>query len=602
MVTFDSITNRGEYMAAHYFAERLDVDLKKQVFEAWALREGDEFDPRPTPRKLLPKLRGDYLGEEIRGYFAGRQRIADEEGQDRAFTYGDPGWDKQLRVWHGRVLETLGFEAGAGRDITVHRSGREHVVRVAYADGDVIALHCGWATDVDAAVDASGAGRLLDPLRVSAAESYETGSALAGWLFHSQLAETGRPPMFILLLVGGVIVLADRGSWGEGRYLAANLDIALERKDERQTGELAVIAGLFGRYMLTARDNAEGTPLDALLKASAENAVGVSGELRHGLQRSVELIAGEILARLDEAGVRPDEVELPGSPISREITRESLRYLYRILFLLYAEARPELGILPSDDGSYEAGYSVARLRELVDREEQLPLDGPSGGGFHLYDSLDLLFRMVNDGHRPMGTEPGDDLPGDDEETRKEKARLRTEDRGLRFEPLRSTLFEPGAIRLIGRSVPDPRGEYDTGEAVSDDAVLDLRLRNSTLHEVLRLLTKKRGKAGERGGFISYRNLGINQLGSVYEGLMSYTGFIATETLYEVAKKGTRRTVRGSSRRRVGTSTRTGCSSSTAKTTTARAYAATSGTNQGRSSIGWPAATARPQPLTTRLSR
>lgn len=545
MVTFDSITNRGEYLAAHYFAERLDADLKKQIFDAWTLREGDEFDPRPTPRKLLPKLRADFIGEEIRGYFVGRQRIADEEGQDRAYTYGDPGWGKELRSWHGRLLETLGFTssgsdtadgAWADQEITVNRSGREHVVRVAYARDDVIALHCGWATDVDAAVDASGPGRLLDPLRVSAAESYETGSALAGWLFHSQLADTGRPPRFILLLVGGVIVLADRAAWGEGRYLAANLDVALERKDDRQTGELAAIAALFSRDMLTTRDNAEGTPLDVLLKASAENAVGVSGELRHGLQRSVELIAGEILARLDDAGVRPEDVEQPGIPISREITRESLRYLYRILFLLYAEARPELGILPSDDGSYEAGYSVARLRELVDREEELPLDGPSGGGFHLYDSLDLLFRMVNDGHRPMGTEPGDDLPGDDEETRKEKARLRSEDRGLRFEPLRSALFEPGAIRLIGRSVPDPRDDEDSSGDGSD-SVLDLRLRNSTLHEVLRLLTKKRGKAGERGGFISYRNLGINQLGSVYEGLMSYTGFIANETLYEVAKKG-----------------------------------------------------------------
>ena len=34
-----------------------------------------------------------------------------------------------------------------------------------------------------------------------------------------------------------------------------------------------------------------------------------------------------------------------------------------------------------------------------------------------------------------------------------------------------------------------------------------------------------------------RELGINQLGAVYEGLMSYTGFFAEEDLYEVAKDG-----------------------------------------------------------------
>ena len=47
----------------------------------------------------------------------------------------------------------------------------------------------------------------------------------------------------------------------------------------------------------------------------------------------------------------------------------------------------------------------------------------------------------------------------------------------------------------------------------------------------------RGKRKERGGFISYAQLGINQLGAVYEGLMSYSGFVAGEELYEVAKNG-----------------------------------------------------------------
>ncbi|WP_375430824.1 restriction endonuclease [uncultured Friedmanniella sp.] len=56
-----------------------------------------------------------------------------------------------------------------------------------------------------------------------------------------------------------------------------------------------------------------------------------------------------------------------------------------------------------------------------------------------------------------------------------------------------------------------------------------------------LLTKKTsGRGGPRGrqrGFISYVDLGINQLGAVYEGLMSYTGIFAAEDLYEVARDG-----------------------------------------------------------------
>ncbi|CAL9359444.1 hypothetical protein SUDANB105_00633 [Streptomyces sp. enrichment culture] len=529
---FDSFSNRGEYFAAHYFAEQLGTDLKKGLFATWALREGDENDPRKTPRELLRSLRGAYLSEDVRGYFAeAAERDAGDEV--RPNTHSNPEWRKRLAEWHQTILQALGFEA-TPTELTVHRAGRDYFLPVAYHGHGIIALDCGWAADNDAALDVTGAGRLLHPLRVSASEMYETGPALASWLFQSELGEAGGPrPRFVLLLCGGVLVLADRQSWSEGRYLAVNLDAALERNDRTQQGELATIAALFSLDMLRPGENDQSRAIDALLKSSSANAAGVSGELRHGLQRSVEIIANEVLARMAEPknNVTPADIESPKIPFARELTRESLRYLYRILFLLYAEARPELGILPADDGSYEAGYSMARLRELVERDEEL-VEEEARNGFHLHESLDVLFNKVNFGHRPYGTEEDDEQPGDDEETRKAKAARRSEDRGLRFEPLRSELFEPSSVRLIGRGVLDPRSDEDNAPRW-----LDLRLRNAALHEVLRLLTMKKGKRGERGGFISYRNLGINQLGAVYEGLMSYTGIIAEEELCEVAKGG-----------------------------------------------------------------
>src|SRR5690554_1701701 len=45
------------------------------------------------------------------------------------------------------------------------------------------------------------------------------------------------------------------------------------------------------------------------------------------------------------------------------------------------------------------------------------------------------------------------------------------------------------------------------------------------------------KGKKRRGRVSYTQLGINQLGAVYEALLSYRGFFATEDLYEVAPKG-----------------------------------------------------------------
>ncbi|WP_432746098.1 hypothetical protein [Streptomyces sp. JH002] len=581
---FPSLVNRGEYFTAHYYAEQLGTDLRKGLLATWSVRENDELEQRRTPREALRSLRMGYVTDERRGFFARRAHREDEAGDDALGlnTHQDPDWRRRLTDWHREILRALGYgEHGPDRgdgpaeadgapeseEITVRQAGRDHTVRVAWHGDGIIALDCGWTADTDAAVEPEGPGRLLHPVRLSAAETLTSGAALASWLFHSDAITSGGPapgpdapepgaddngtgvptpgdtedsapattseaPRFVLLLAGGVLVLADRTTWGEGRHLAVSLDTALEHNDRTQTGELATIAALFSHEALRPGDNGEAPLIDALLKSSGENAVGVSGELRHGLQRSVEIIANEVLDRLRATGLTPADIEDPAVPIEKELTRETLRYLYRVLFLLYAEARPELGILPADDRTYEAGYSMARLRELVARDVMLT-EQAARDSCHLYESLNVLFAKVNFGHRPYGTEEYDDQPGDDEETRREKAARRSRDRGLRFEPLHSVLFDPKSIRLIGRGVRDPRRA--DGE---EPAWLDLRPRNQALHEVLRLLTMKRAeKRGRRGGFISYRNLGINQLGAVYEGLMSYTGRIAEEELREVAKNG-----------------------------------------------------------------
>ncbi|MEV4670853.1 class I SAM-dependent DNA methyltransferase [Actinomadura sp. NPDC049382] len=524
--TYDSFANRGEYLSAHYFSEELENTLKKKkagdegLFTLWTDRETDPHDPRPTPRELLPRLRGEYLAT-ARPFLASR---AQQEGLGS--TYDDPTgeWPERIAAWHATVLEALGYGERSG-PITVHNAGAKYELQVAWHGDGIVAIDCGWTATLDDALEPDGAGRLLHRLKTTGGR-LEIGEKLAGWLFQSELHEPdGDAPRFVLLLCGGVLVLADRNAWAEGRYLAANLDTALARNDTAKAGELSLLAALFSHDMLAPRPDGKGRRIDDLLKASRDNAVGVNSELRTGLQHSVEIIANEVLARLREARVEPREIEdLKKGPFARQLTRESLRYLYRILFLLYAEARPELGILPADDSTYEAGYSVARLRELVARDRKL-VDEESRNGFHLYASLDVLFNKVNFGNRPYGTEACDDKPAEE----------RSEQRGLRFERLRSELFAPDAVNLIGRRVRDPRWDEDANEC---PRWLDLRLRNEALHQVLRLLTmKEAGQKGRQGGFISYRNLGINQLGAVYEGLMSYTGIIAEEELAEVAKPG-----------------------------------------------------------------
>ncbi|MFJ2913250.1 class I SAM-dependent DNA methyltransferase [Streptomyces sp. NPDC087228] len=517
-MTYDSLVNRGDYFSAHYLAEVFPKDLKSGLLAAWKTREeeaksSDSVDQEPdpdalpvTPRLGLRALRRPYF--RTRAFFAEAAVTHDDDT-----TYDAPEWRERAASLNSSVLRALGYDAKP-RTLTASRADHTYEIPLAHAEPGLVAVDCGWAAEPDAALDPDGPGRLLTPVQLDASTSLRTGSKLASFLFASEDA-----PRYVLLLAGGVIVLADRAAWGEGRYLAASLDTALDRNNTKDGQELDTLAALFGADSLRTPEEGGENPLAGLVDKSTKHAVGVSSELRDGLRESVELIANEVLARItSHDGVRLEDVkELP--ELSRQLTRESLRYLYRILFLLYAEARPELGILPSDYPEYHQGYGLGRLGELV--AERDLVGEKARKGVYLYESLDLLFSKVQEGYRPRRTHG---VGAKD-----------SEDVGLRFEPLHSKLFEPESIRLIGaESVKDPRHDDDSDEG---PRYLDTRLRNATLYKVLRKLMLTRGRKGERGGFISYAQLGINQLGAVYEGLMSYAGFIAGEELYEVAKNG-----------------------------------------------------------------
>ncbi|MEU2620827.1 class I SAM-dependent DNA methyltransferase [Streptomyces sp. NPDC007157] len=559
-MTYDSLVNRGDYFSAHYLAEVLPKDLKSGLLATWKQREDEaradaeraaqagasgtsEAPPAEPDADALPVTPRAGLRDLRRRYFRARSSFAlpeEEDGtaaaqdtEDDSATYDSPAWCERVRALNADVLRALGYDAKP-RTMTVTRADQPYKVRVAHAEKGLVAVDCGWAAEPDAALDPEGPGRLLEPVPLDGRNTVPTGSKLASFLFACEDA-----PRYVLLLVGGVVVLADRMVWGEGRYLAVSLDAALQRNDTKAGGELDTIAALFGADSLRTPEEGGENPLAELVGKSTKHAVGVSSELRDGLRLSVELIAGEVLARLRDQEVRPEDIgELPD--LGKQLTRESLRYLYRILFLLYAEARPELGILPADYPEYQQGYGLGRLGELI--AERDLVDEKSRQGTYLYESLDLLFRKVQEGYRSRRTHG----PSASETDGVDEVDVKTsEDVGLRFEPLHSKLFEPDSIRLIGLgAIPHPHDDADEDEDDTDGSgsctrVLDTRLRNATLYKVLRLLMITRGKKGERGGFISYAQLGINQLGAVYEGLMSYSGFIAAddEDLYEVAKGG-----------------------------------------------------------------
>jgi hypothetical protein len=88
-------------------------------------------------------------------------------------------------------------------------------------------------------------------------------------------------------------------------------------------------------------------------------------------------------------------------------------------------------------------------------------------------------------------------------------------------PLTATLFDPSATPLLDRA----------------------GLPNIRLQRVMRALSLGTDEKGKSIGRINYAELGIVQLGAVYEGLLSYSGFFARENLIQVHrsldKKGAR---------------------------------------------------------------
>ena len=303
----------------------------------------------------------------------------------------------------------------------------------------------------------------------------------------SELFVADDGPEFALVLAGRWLLVAERARWLEGRYLAVDLQLVCERNDAKSGGEIDRALTCVSAESL-APDAEGGIWWHGVLEDSVKHTVGVSQDLREGVRLSIEIIANEVVSRRRAQGLDP----LPQDQ-AQPLARQALRYLYRILFLLYAEASPELEVLPVGAEEYDQGYGLDRLRDLT----LVELTGPRAmNGTHLYDSLSRLFSLVDQGHEPPEAKEG-------------------EQEGLVFNSLRADLFLPKATELID----------ETG------------LGNAALQRVLRHLLLSKEARGKDRGFISYAELGINQLGAVYEGLMSYTGFFAETDLYEVAKGG-----------------------------------------------------------------
>ena len=303
-----------------------------------------------------------------------------------------------------------------------------------------------------------------------------------------------RRPHFILMMAGNVVFLFDKDKWAKGSYLQFSLD---ELFAQARVPAFKNYYALF--HMLVCKQTlaAEGEMvlMDTIIEESYKNAYEVTKDLKEGVILAVETLANEALYYMKNVVNRPfgkynketDTYDETDDDFEAEVKDDCLTIIYRLLFLFYAESREELEILPVGDEVYKRGYSLESLRDL----EMVRLNSQeSRDGYFFDDSIRHLFNLLSDGHN---------------------ATLSGYYKSFRVRPIDSPLFNNKNLKHLA----------------------DVRIRNIKWQEIIKALSlsKKKNYCGR----ISYANLGVNQLGSVYESLLAFRGFYAEEDYIEVHK-------------------------------------------------------------------
>jgi hypothetical protein len=172
----------------------------------------------------------------------------------------------------------------------------------------------------------------------------------------------------------------------------------------------------------------------------------------------------------------------------KEIHDNCLILLYRLLFILYAEAR---GLLPVDNSVY-ASVSLHQLKRDVADALSSPTKVLLIDSSTYWSRLKTLFSWINEGS--------------------EKRKIPKEQ--LHIPPYNGGLFDP----------------------IKHSFLESNKIGDKYLAKGIELLTRaSNSKAGVKG-FIDYSTLSIRHLGSIYEGLLEYKVKIADQDLIPVLEK------------------------------------------------------------------
>ena len=501
------ISNANEFYAAHYLESVLAGDIKK-VRERWSEEAKAQLEADPnadvkTPdaafralRKPWQKLREAELG------------ITDEPAERLRL---------QRELVFQPLCEALGYPY-APKAEPVLIGGEAYQIpllaEVSNAKGEpwLWVVECFNPSDqpadpLDLTIATSWACQIDDPaLGLVLTDGDGRGSETWEELISERIFGQAIPPRWVLAVSRDQLLLIDRQKWAASRLLRFELNTLL---GENNPDALLAAATLLHREHTCPTGG--GTPLlDELDENSHKHAYEVSGDLKYALRRSIELLGNEAVHWIkgQKKGLFAERLD------PRKLSLELLRFMYRLLFLFFIESRSkELGYAPMGNDVYRLGYSLECLRDLDTAGLASEEDREST---YISESLDRLFQMIWEGYPKKGeaeaTQPeleGSATPHVDT---------------FQIVPLKAHLFDPERLPILNGLLKDEKGEKRWGK---------LRFRNVVLREVIELMSLTKEGKGKRRGRVSYAQLGINQLGAVYEALLSFRGFFAETDLYEV---------------------------------------------------------------------
>ncbi|MET8387655.1 type IIL restriction-modification enzyme MmeI [Streptosporangium canum] len=214
--------------------------------------------------------------------------------------------------------------------------------------------------------------------------------------------------------------------------------------------------------------------LPALLAASLDNQEEITEALGVQVRQAVELL----VTAIGRAGVRDDIG-------AHEVYRGSVAVMMRIVFLLFAEER---GLLPVGNEVYATSYSAGLLGAELERRAREGTEEELENGTGAWHRLLAVFEAVYQGvdHPRLSMHPHD-----------------------------GSLFDPHAFTWMPLTIDD----------------------RTVLHmlKAVQYVEVGTGKNREPRK-LSFRSLDVEQIGYVYEGLLSYEGFRAADTVVGLVGK------------------------------------------------------------------